>query len=718
MIKQKIIFLLLLLIGTGVQQTFGQKMEGWTGMHNGRMVFFINGKPVPPLMYSGTEQGRQTWKDPTKKSIAQFTSVGYDIIQTDMWFKYSLRPDGTFDMAGIKKQLSGILEINPDAKIVVRINVSAPAWWLNQYPEERCCVTKPGPDNKEFGGTVAESLASEKYRTFADTNLKLFLKELIHLPESDRVVGFHVGGGVYGEWHYYGIFNEPDCSSSMDKYFRNFAKQKYGSLDTINYYWKTSYKNLEEIKVPDYERRLQVADGEFRDPQKDKYVIDYYDCQQQSISSIVYTLTKTVKENWPRRTITGIFFAYFYGGFTVGAQASQADIKTIMESPYIDYMAGPYNSRSMDGAGSYRSLAASAVLNKKIWITEHDGGTHLGGSGSNKAYFPNIPANEDQSVARMRRNFMYSITENGGQWWYDFGPKSQGGGWWSTPRLLSETKSLLEISKKQLEAGYKPTAEVLVVHDMYAFYYNRIRRTEKYSLAMVEKMADALLSTGASFDKIFLMDLKKVNLSQYKVVIFSYTTILDQEMRNYIKNKVMSQGRTVLFISGVGYTNEVSNSTSFITDVTGINIKKAPPARLMSVNLNGKMEDINTDGILSLFQIDDKTVTATGTYNNGLTAAGFKKMADCTVMYIGAPLADNFSVYKMLFNQAKVHCYMEGTIPKDYVTVGGGIIGVYTVGGGNKVVHPLNGTPVTINMHPYSCRYFDINTGEPLHSVD
>ncbi len=718
MIKKNLLLFLFISLFSGIQIASGQKMEGWVGAYKGRMAFFINGKPVPPLMYSGTEQGRQTWKDPTEKSIAQFTSIGYDIIQTDMWLKYSLLPDGSFDVTGIKRQLSGILKINPQAKIVVRINVSAPKWWLDKYPQERCCVTKPGPDNKEFGGNVAESLASEAYRRFAEDNLKLFLKELIKLPESDRIVGFHVGGGVYGEWHYYGIFNEPDCSTSMDIYFRSFARQKYGTIDSINFYWNTRYKNPDEIRVPGYERRFEVADGEFRDARKDRLVVDYYDCQQQAISSLVYNLTKLVKDTWPRRTIVGVFFGYFYGGFTVGAQASQADIKTILQSPYIDYLAGPYYSRSMEGSGCYRSLAASMALNGKIWLTEHDGGTHLGGSGANKAYFPGIPANEDQSVARMRRNFMYSITENGGQWWYDFGPKSQGGGWWSTPRMLNEAKSLLAISNKQLEAGYHSTADVLVVHDMYAYYYNRPKRTEKYTVSLVEKMADALLGTGASFEKIFLMDLKKVNLSKYKMVIFSLTTLFDADMRAYIKTNVMNDGRTVVFMSAAGYTNGNVSSTTFISQLTGMNIIKAPLTKRMSIEISGKTEEVNTDGILSLFQIDDKAVTTSGIYNNGFVAAGFKKMHNYTVWYIGAPLGESPEIYKMLFKQANVHFYVEGVVPKDYISVGGGMIGIYTVNGGVKTIYAQNGKPVKINMHPYACRYFNLVDGDPINTED
>ena len=468
----------------------GNKLEASVGPYKGRNVFFVNGKPKAPMMYSSTEQGRKTWADPTKKSIEEFTAQGYDIIQTDMWFKYSLNPDGSFDIDGIRKQLAGILNINPDAKLVVRINVSAPQWWLSQNQSEVCKVTNDSiskmkiqmnlgingygwsPNDKSkniFGGNTAESLASEKYKEFANKYLKLFLQEVEKTPEGDRIIGFHIGGGVYGEWHYYGIYDEPDASEPMRQKFIAFARKKYQSIDRVNATWKTGFQTIENITVPSYDRRYVVTDGDYRDPLSEKYVIDYYECQQYMVGELVNGLAKLTKETWTRPVITGVFYGYFYGGWTVGSQSSQADIQTIFKSPYLDYFAGPYASRSMYGSGIFRSLAASVSLNGKIWLTEHDGGTYLGSSGSGGGKFPDIPLDEPQSIARMRRNFMYSITDNGGQWWYDFGPHSQGGGWWSTPGMLRETKNLLTLSKRFMEQQYEKKSDVLVIYDMNSF---------------------------------------------------------------------------------------------------------------------------------------------------------------------------------------------------------------------------------------------------------
>ncbi len=714
----------------------GKKLEGKVGPYKGRNVFFVNGKPMAPIMYSSTEQGRKTWADPTKKSIEEFTAQDYDIIQTDMWFKYSLNSDGSFDINGIRKQLAGILKINPDAKLVVRINVSAPKWWLKQNPNEICKVTNdstnkklfrekmgtngygwpPNDNNKNiFSGNTAESLASEKYKEFAYKYLKLFLQELEKTPEGDRIIGLHIGGGVYGEWHYYGIYDEPDASEPMRKKFIAFATEKYTTIDRINTVWKTNFKNTTEITVPSYSRRYLKTDGDFRDPKRDMYVIDYYECQQKTVGQLVNGLAKLTKETWSRPVITGVFYGYFYGQWTVGSQSSQADIQTIFKSPYIDYFAGPFASRSMYGSGISRSLAKSVSLNGKIWITENDAATYLGSSGSGDEKFPDIPKDEHQSVARMRRNYMYSITENGGQWWYDFGPKSQGGGWWSTSGMLREAKQLLALSNRFLEQSYEKKSDILVVFDMHSFNYVRPAKVDKLTFKITEEMSDLLLGTGTSFDKIFLMDLKLVDLSKYKLVIFGNIFALSNEDRAYIKNKVMKDGRHMIFISGAGYSNAHRNDPSLISDLTGINIQKSNAIEpKMNVTLDGQEFTIQAPGVSSFFKVDDPGAKSIGIYENGEIGAAVKTVNGCSVYYFGTPLGSNLSFYKILLEQSGCRVFVQNTADQDYVSVGGGIIGIYSVKGGEKIINPLNGRIIKAVMRPFSTFFFDLQTGKNL----
>ena len=692
-------------------------LEARVGPYKGRNVFWIDGKPTPPLMYCSTEQGRQTWANPTRNSILEFVTQGYDIIQTDMWFKYSLREDGTFDLPGIRRQLAGILQINPQAKIVVRINVSAPPWWLEQNPGERCRVTRSGTGRRLFSGDTAESLASAKYQAFALKYLKQFLQELAPTTEADRIIGFHIGGGVYGEWHYYGIMDEPDASQPMRVVFQKFAESKYQDIETVNVVWRTKFAHFEDITVPTYERRYEITDGDFRDPIKDKYVINYYECQRKSVSGLVNGLAKLTKETWPRPVITGVFYGYFYGGWTVGSQASQSDIDTIFKSPYLDYFSGPFGSRNMFGSGLFRSLAASCALNGKVWISENDAPTHLGDSGNGKAKFPDIPQDEHQSIARMRRNFMFCLTENAGQWWYDFGPRSQGGGWWSSLEMLRETRELLNLSKNLLEVPYEKPADVLVVYDMKSFDHARPAQSDQLTFKITEDMSDALLGAGVCFDKIFLMDLKLVDLTKYKLVIFGNTYALGASDRNYIKNKVIAGGRSVVFLSGSGYSDGDKNSVTLISDLTGISIRKTSlSSPRLTITLGTKECILAGKGINSVFAIEDPQARTLGTFENGEVGAAYKEINGSRVYYFGIPLGRELPAYKALFEETGIRFYSENTVDDDYVSVGGGIIGIYSVRGGDKIIKPLQGKPVYVSLQPFSSLYFDILSAKVIGS--
>ncbi|MFM2167542.1 MAG: hypothetical protein RIS79_1913 [Verrucomicrobiota bacterium] len=689
-----------------------EKLEARIGLHQGHSVVFVNGRPVAPQMYSGTEHSRQTWTGQPRQSIEEFTAQGYQIIQTDFWLKYSLRPDGVLDTEGIRRQLRGILDVNPQAMIVARINVSAPEWWLAANPVERCQVTAHEGKTEAFGGNRMESLASERYRQFAEQQLRAFIREVAALPEGDRVIGFHLGGGVYGEWHYYGIFNEPDASPPMADKFRAFAQQRYGSLDAINSAWKTAFTKLEEIAVPSFERRYQLADGDLRDPEQDRFVIDYYECQQSVLSNLVTHLARVIKETWPRPGIVGVFYGYFYGGFTVGAQASQLDIQTLFHSPYVDYFSGPYASRNMLGAGIPRTLVQSVRLNGKLWMTEHDGGSHL--REHETMHFPDIPRNEDESIARMRRNFMHGLAEDAGQWWYDFGPGNKTGGW-STPAMLAEAKHLLALANAALTRPYEKPSDVLVVYDMRSFLLARPSVKDRLTPKITEALTDSLLGTGAAVDRVFLMDLEAVDLARYRLVIFGNTFLIDPKQRAFIKERVMSPDRTVVFMSAAGYCDGEKNDTAAMSDLIGMQIEKvADGADTVPVKLAGESAELDARGVVSRFAVADPDAYVLGTYHSGTIAAAEKDVRGCRVCYFGVPLKTSLRALKALILEAGARSCVSGTAERDYAVIGGGIIGLYSVDGGVKTIHPLNGAPREVRFEPISAQYFDLQTGEPL----
>jgi len=70
--------------------------------------------------------------------------------------------------------------------------------------------------------------------------------------------------------------------------------------------------------------------------------------------------------------------------------------------------------------------------------------------------------------------------------------------------------------------------------------------------------------------------------------------------------------------------------------------------------------------------------------------------------------------FKAILAGAGVRSYVENTVEKDYVSIGRGLIAIYSVSGGEKVIRPLDGQSVSVSLEPFSARYFDLVDGNPL----
>jgi hypothetical protein len=92
-------------------------------------------------------------------------------------------------------------------------------------------------------------------------------------------------------------------------------------------------------------------------------------------------------------------------------------------------------------------------------------------------------------------------------------------------------------------------------------------------------------------------------------------------------------------------------------------------------------------------------------------------MSGCKVYYFGVPVKAPLALFKALLSESHIRTFVENTVEKDYVAVGGGIIGIYSVNGGEKTIKPLGGATVKVSMPPYSTQYFDLQIGAPLNAI-
>lgn len=717
-----------------VSQNGGQKspMEAAVKNYHGRPTMFIDGRPISPVIYALTDQpgGRYAGDDVPQVNIKSFADLGVKLFQLDVTFEYMWLPDGSLDLSTARKQIRGVLEVCPDAAVIFRLHVNAPKWWTSSHPEEKVkydgVEAKPDPVSSlrqpiahDAGLADRFSLASKKWRDSATEMVIRFCREFSVTPEGDHLVGIQVACGIYGEWHYWGFMHwEPDFGPAMQHHFREWVKAKYTTVGNLQSAWNNPDLTFDDVAVPTTAERAATSAGVFRDPQKDQKVIDYYTCQHELVRENVLHFCRTVKENWPRPIITGAFYGYFFSVFNRLAAGSQLDMEPVLQSPYIDYLCGPqaYGPEAYRSGEPYRSrsLITTIRLNGKLWLDEMDQEPRRTlPYGSRDVPNRSFEKTMSENVALLTRNTMYSHSKGMGLWYYDFGPAGFHThpdwrrfplhcltGYWDHPRYLDSIRQLKAIFDETLHQEYTSEADVLLVYDTASQYHiQSVGAGDPVSAQLIDRMCLASFYAGVIFDPVLISDLDKIDFSQYKMVVFGNTFVMDNKTKELIRTQVAGGGRHLLWCYAPGFSDGKRLSADFVRQVTGIHLTQTACADTPAVAIDervGTIADQKPAGLCDpLFAIDDSQTEIFGRYrHDGSPALGRKEMSDYTSWFIGVPPTDA-DLLRFIYRSAGAHIY---NADRDIFYGGSGILTMHTKSGGDKTITLKNGKTIRLEL--------------------
>ena len=712
-------------------------------MYNGRPVIMLNNSPQYPLIYSLTDVpgGRWSWEELPKYNLLNFYTHGFRLFQVDLFFDHVWKANGNIDMDTAQKQLRGVLNACPDAAIFIRFHVTPPKWWMQQYPEENTIYadTTSMPDinwglqrlmQEDAQNPTRTSLASAKWKTEAAVKLKEFLFQLKTIPEADHIAGIQVAGGVYGEWHYWGfINNEPDMSKPMLVYFKQWLKEKYKTNNTLAAAWNDKTVTFDNITLPSLPERTTTQAGIFRDPQSERKIIDYYEAQHNCVADDILLFCKVIKDNWPRAIITGAFYGYYYAVFGREAAGGHLAVEKLLHSDYIDYLSGPaaYYPDAKETGEVYRSrsLIQSVLLHHKLWLDEMDQQPPLLAM-TDTAYTTSLL----KSIANVQRNMLFSFTHGTGFWFYDFGPSGFNGGprlndhgsfgWWDEPSLIQAIEKWKKYFDSALQKPYSSDADVLLVHDTKSFYYTGSSKQYSYMSHWANNwIPPSIFESGALHDVIYLDDLDKVNIDQYKIIVFINTWVLNDAQKKLIKEKLATSNRSLVWLYAPGFCNEKELNKKFIEEVTGFSIRqiKTPATTVLITDSNVARNNrftIWNNMVEPLFVVDKDANAVSYGHIEKTDASGFavKKMKDHISWFLSLPVADK-EVWRFLFKQSNIHIYEAAG---DVLYGGNGILSIHTLQGGKRQIELKNGKRITIALAPNSTTVLNAYTGEVINN--
>jgi hypothetical protein len=305
----------------------------------------------------------------------------------------------------------------------------------------------------------------------------------------------------------------------MRRHFRAWLRDRYeGDVAKLRGAWADPAVSFDTAEVPSAEKQFSTSLFLFRDPKKERSVIDYFECFAELADDDLIEFCRFVKEE-TRRILAG-------GELSTYQRSGHLGLHRVLKSPHIDFIVSPYSYgfRGIGGDGLPMQPGESLRVNGKIYLMEEDTRMH--------------PAKNTMAV--YRRNFAQIVTHGlGVTWMHDSGmddfPENRQE-WWP---LLARTQ---RIGTWALDLDRTPASEVAVFLDPESFFYQTLKNSLDLPLIFQQKLV-SLNRFGAPRDVDLLDDLLDGGLPDYKLYMFLNPWHLDRTRREKLAKVVKRVGK-------------------------------------------------------------------------------------------------------------------------------------------------------------------------------
>lgn len=692
---------------------------------DGSVGLYIDGKKTAPVFYALSDiPGSKSNTYYAYKNIKSFGELGIDLVSVDAELRCGWHKSSPYEWDSIVEEIDAARRANPEAKVLIRLHLNPPYWWMRDNPDEQVLYDGvPGIDDGEDSRLIRGdglkhmrvSLASEKWLREAGEKLRAFCEGIEDTDVCEAVLAVQVACGKNGEWHQWGT----DTSRPMKERFKRYLREKYGTDEALRAACDDPTVTLDTAEFSPSPEQPRTELG-FRHPKKERGIIDSQYCTQLVVAEDIVYFCEIVKKSFKRPVLAGAFYAYHLGPGGKDALRGHLVPDVIYKRrDVVDFLCGPYpyiENRFPEYMPMQRGLLESTRLHGMLWLTEID---------TRPAGFRDFPHGDperlDETVSMLRRSTLQPIVSGEGFWYYDHrgdartpeerrlglsatpGKNKDGFsiyrkvGWWDTPELLSEIEKMQRIYEKYTLRPYKAAADVLFVYTTRSYFLREDKERAEYFFH------DALYRTGVAYDSIYLDDLRLADMDRYKAVIFMDAYYLTDAERKLIKEK--TQDKETLFIFASGYADEKSLSVDGISSLTGMNIVNIPKEVGYRVKKTGKLYEVYAEEPTPYFAVDDENAEIISTYEgSGLaSAARLGKVWYFAMQRLDLETAIDF------IEASGAHRYTDSG---EAILAGAGIVALHTASGGKRRIRLRSGKTVDVTLPKHTTAIFDAESGE------
>ncbi len=688
--------------------------------YHGAPTLFLDEKPVFDGLMWGRPPGIDSYA--LQDCARYYGEAGIHLFTFDMgasgnppdWVGPHPGGETHYDFSMLKKRFEYVIAADPQAQFHLRLHLEAPPWWQKMYPAE--C------EKTSSGRLLCQSFASITWRKQANDYLGALIAHIKSIGMEDRIIAYQTGAGGTGEWVKGAAMAAEtiDFSPSMQDHFRGWLKRQYqDDEDLLRKSWASPDVTFGTVEVPTANEQFQSRQMTFRDPIRERNVVDFYQCLAELCADLIVDFCTTVKSSTGGKALAGAFYGYllelgwnssffadgFYSEYSGYQRSGHLGLGKVLESDQVDFLVSPYSYgfRGIGGSGPSMLPSESVRLHSKLYIFEEDSRTHLSKHTSDYGKVNTL----GESEAVLKRNFSYVVTHGHGIWWLGGGgPESPHVDLAQEPAFRPLIKRFAEIGELALEMDRSPQAEIAVLLDDESFYYEWLRNDLDLPLIFQQRLW-GLPRLGAPYDTYLLNDLVEGRMKPYKLYIFLNAFHLDEKRRAKLEAELRRDGRVALWIYAPGYlksrgsdrtaaAEEPGMSLEYMRELTGFHFGKGDHPWGPQMNLidfshpitQGLRQDLfwGTNSLLGpVFHLEDEEARVLGNvvYSEGrcLPGLGVKEYADWKSIYCAAPNLPA-GVLRGIARYAGVHLYNEDG---DVLYATREMLGVHTAGGGDRV---------------------------------
>jgi len=560
------------------------------------------------------------------------------------------KPGEMPDFSNVDSVSRDILNANPSAMLIPRVDVDAPPWWLDAHPSEEMTWALPRPDAPRRA-TVSSLL----YRSNAGANLAALI---VHMDSvfGDHMLGYHPAGQNTNEWFY-----EDSWGPGLNGYapadqiaFQKWLKARYAGNANLQNAWGDVAATIGTAATPSPAER-RVNDIEFVVNQK---VRDWNEFQQDQMADTVCYLAHVVKQATDSRKLCLFFYGYLYEVASMQngpANSGHYALRRVLDCRDIDMLCSPlsYNDRGLGQSGPLMSAVDSDALAGKIYIAEDDTATDLSSGDAPGSVDRTTTVADTNKV--LERNIAQVALRNIGTWWMDLGAT----GWFDNPAYWQLVSTFHPMVKEMLSNPYPFHPEVASVVDEDAM---QLLAPQNRVAGPMSSSRIALGRLGAPYGQ-YLQDDVAAGKVHAKMYVFVSAWNLSAAERTALRSA--TRGTVRVWRYAPGYLDSGKPSLAAMGQLTGFQMKIVSPNTLsttptaLGAKLGLSADAVPRQPLRPTFAVADATPNEIlATFPDGSTAIAMRQLPDGISVFCGAPELTS-ELLRLAARAAKVHLFAQ-----------------------------------------------------------